>query len=82
MSDTVTLILAHPLSGEQAARLGIEGASTTKDYRQGDSVTLPRENGRAVINAGYAKGVEPEDRDAVHKALGETPAKAAKSAKS
>lgn len=70
MSDKVTLTLAHPLTAKQAERLHIEGGG--KDLVQGDSITLPREDARAVINAGYAAGVEPENHDAVRKALGET----------
>jgi hypothetical protein len=63
----VTLTLANPLTAAQADRLHAKGSS--KDYRQGDKITLPRDDARLLINAGYAAGVDPADHEAVHKAL-------------
>lgn len=63
----VTLTLAHPLSAAQVQKLHAQDSS--KDYTQGDRITLPRDDARLVINAGYADGVDPEDHEAVRKAL-------------
>lgn len=73
MSDMVTLTLAHPLSAAQASRLH---AKDSKDYPQGSKITVPRDDARSIINAGYADGVEPSDHEAVRNALAESPAPA------
>lgn len=56
--DTVKLTLAHPLT--------LDGT----DYGTEDEVTVPREQAVAIINNGYAAGVEPSDPAAVARALG------------
>lgn len=66
--DMVTLRLAGPISVAQAAKLR---AKEVKDYPQpGLEITVPRDEARALIDAGYASGVEPTDTEAVAKALG------------
>lgn len=67
MSDLVTLTLAHPLTAEQAERL--HAKDSKKNYTQGDKITVPRDDARLIINAGYAQGIEPSDNEAVRKAL-------------
>lgn len=68
MSGWVTLPLAHPLTADQAARLR---ARDVHDYGINEEITVPREEALAVINAGYASGVDPADREAVAKAMKE-----------
>lgn len=63
--DEVTLTLAHPLSAVYAERLGLDA----KDHPVGAKITLSRDRARAVIDAGYAAGVDPGDRAAVSEAL-------------
>lgn len=80
MADKVpmtTLTLAHPLTAEQARKVH---ADQDKDYVQGDSITLPRDDARLVINAGYAQDVDPDDHDAVRKALDGGTSKSTKAA--
>lgn len=71
----VTLTLAHPLSAAQVEKLHAQDSS--KDYTQGDKITVPRDDARLIINAGYADGVDPEDHDAVRKTLNEGSSKTA-----
>jgi hypothetical protein len=67
----ITLKLAHPLTAEQAARLR---ATEVQDYpNPGMEITVPREEARAIIDAGYASGVEPQDQDAVSAVLNPAP---------
>lgn len=67
--DMVTLKLASPVSKMQAERMR---AKEVKDYPSpGLEITVPRDEARVLINAGYAAGVEPSDAAAVDKALGE-----------
>jgi hypothetical protein len=75
----VTLTLAHPLSAAQVEKLHAQDSS--RDYVQGDKITLPRDDARLVINAGYCDGVDPEDHEAVRKALDSTAKTATKTAK-
>jgi hypothetical protein len=58
--DHVTLLLAHPLSPQQATMVGAE----PKQYRPGDEVIVPLSTAMTVINAGYAQ-VDPADAAAV-----------------
>jgi hypothetical protein len=59
----ITLKLAHPLTAEQADRLR---ARDVKEYPSpGMEITVPRDEARAIIDAGYAFGVDPQDQDAV-----------------
>lgn len=75
MSDTVTITLAHPLSIRQSERLR---AKEARDYNTGDKITVPRDDARAIINAGFADGVDPENHEQVRAALdGTLPAKSA-----
>jgi hypothetical protein len=67
VTDKVTLTLAYPLSAAQAERVL---ADDVKDYWVGDKITVRRDYALSVINAGYAKGVDPADRKAVNEALG------------
>lgn len=71
MPEKVTLTLAHPLSAEQSQRVL---ADRVKDYWVGDKITVRRDYALSIINAGYAKGVDPADREAVREALGDRPA--------
>lgn len=73
-SDLITLILAHPLSAAQAARLH---ATDVKDYRAGEKISVPERDARSIINAGFAKGVEPGDHEQVAAALNPSKAKPA-----
>lgn len=77
MSDTVTLALAHPLSPDQARRLN---AKDVKEYKVGDKITVPLDNAHAIINAGFADGVEPGNADQIQAALNDGAAKKTKSA--
>ena len=66
-AQMITLKLAHPLTAGQAARLR---AKEVKEYeRPGMEITVPAEEARAIIDAGYASGIEPMDQDAVRDAL-------------
>lgn len=77
MSDMVTLTLAHPLNQQQAERVH---AKDKKDYGIGDKIVVPKDDARAIINAGFADGIDPDDRDRVREVLeGGTAAKSAKS---
>lgn len=75
MADsTVTLKLSHSLTAEHAALLGAD----ERDYDTNDPITVrSRDEARALIASGYAQ-VDPEDRDAVRKALGLKPREARK----
>ena len=66
MADQVTIQLAHPLTAAQVARLR---ATDPGDRNVGDSITVPRDEALAVINSGYARGIDPSDTDAVRTAL-------------
>lgn len=79
MSEMVTLTLAHPLNKVQVERLH---AKEIKDYQQEDKITVPVDDARAIINAGFCKGVEPGNHEQVKAALSGsgTTAKSAKSA--
>jgi hypothetical protein len=67
---TVTLTLAHPLSGKQAYRLGHGDSEDQADLNVGDEIKVrDAAHARAVISSGYA-AVDPEDPEAVEKALG------------
>jgi hypothetical protein len=71
----VTLKLSNPLTADQARRLH---ARDDKDYSTpGAEITVPRDSARALIDAGYAAGVEPADEEAVEEVL-KTEGKAAK----
>ena len=77
MSEMVTLTLAHPLSAKQADRLH---ASESRDYNIDDKITVPVEDARAIINSGFAAGVDPEQHDQVTAALHPAKASAKKTA--
>jgi hypothetical protein len=64
----VTLKLAHPLTAEQAQRIG----AGDEDLNVGDEIKIHHDMARSVINSGYAQ-VDPEDNEAVADALGGTP---------
>lgn len=66
MPDMVTLTLAHPLNSEQVTRLH---AKDIKDYNSGDKITVPRDDARAIINAGFASQIDPADHSQVEAAL-------------
>lgn len=66
MADHVTIELAHPLYAEQAARLR---ATDVREYEIGERITVPREEAAAIINAGFASGVDPQDQGQVAAAL-------------
>jgi hypothetical protein len=69
--DTVTVTLAHPLSNiEHLRRLGLD-TDKENGYEAGEDITVRREDARSLITAGYAQ-VDPEDTDAVNRALGLT----------
>ncbi|MFF4777524.1 hypothetical protein ACFY05_32175 [Microtetraspora fusca] len=67
MADTVTLTLSNPLTAQQAERLH---AQAKKDYPTGSKITVPQEYAQAIIDAGYAAHVDPEDAAQVTQALG------------
>ncbi|MEW9530761.1 hypothetical protein [Microbispora sp. NPDC049125] len=71
MATQVTLKLAHPLLADQAA--AVRAKDTTKDYAVGDEITVPLAEARAVINAGYAMGVDPENKQQVEAVLNAKP---------
>lgn len=60
----VALTLAHPVSPEQARRVGAE----ERQYKPGDVIIVPESTAMMVINAGYAQ-VDPADANAVRAAL-------------
>lgn len=65
--DMVTLTLAHPMTAEQSR---LFRAKDVKDYdRPGMKITVPRDDARRIIDAGYAAGIEPTNTDAVAAAL-------------
>lgn len=66
MSDQITLTLAHPLNARQVERLH---AKDVRDYLTGEKIVVPRNDARAIINAGFAAGVEPGNAEQVNKAL-------------
>lgn len=76
MPTMVTLTLAHPLTAQQADRLR---AKDSKDYKVGDKITVPMDDARAIINAGFAAGIDPADHKQVRSALHTTPATKSKS---
>jgi hypothetical protein len=59
--DEVEVELAHPW------------AYADEVYGVGDKAKVPSDLARALIGAGYASGVDPEDQAAVAKALGLDP---------
>lgn len=71
MANTVSLTLAHPLSAAQAEKLH---AAQVKGYTVGDKITVSKDDAVAIINAGYAAGVDPQNHEAVRDALGDKPA--------
>jgi hypothetical protein len=75
VSATVTLTLAHPLDTRQAERLHAKDA---KEYKVGDKIVVPRDDARAIINAGFAAGIDPQDHDQVRAALDAPAPKSAK----
>lgn len=77
MPTTVTLTLAHPLNSAQVERMH---AKEIKNYSPGDTITVPIEDARAIINAGFAKDVEPGNTKQVQAAL--SPSDSSGSAKS
>lgn len=54
MSDKVTLTLAHPLTAQQAERLG----AAAKDYAVGDKISVVESQEQALRDAGFVAGVE------------------------
>lgn len=67
MSEMVTLVLAHPLTAAQAERLH---AKEVRDYpTSGMKISVPRDDARSIINAGYAADVDPADGEQVRNAL-------------
>lgn len=75
MRRMVQIKLAHPLTPQDAVRLRAE---EIKDYWTGDVITVPIEEGRAIIQAGYAWHVDPDNHAAVEAALAEPTGKKAK----
>lgn len=71
MADTrILLTLAHPLSAEQAARVG----AVPRHYRAAEQIIVPsRAAAMTIINAGYA-AVNPTKPDQVRAALAVHPA--------
>lgn len=67
MSHMVTLTLAHSLNAAQADRLHAKDAG--KDYPTGSKITVPKDDARSIINAGFADGVDPENAEQVRAAL-------------
>lgn len=64
----IEVTLAHPLSKERArTQLGIQ---TDEDLRVGTLLKIGREQARSLINAGYAKDVDPDDPTQTARALG------------
>lgn len=72
VSEMVTLKLAHPLDADRAAGLR---AADVREYAVGEEITVPMDEARAIISAGYALGVEPSDKEAVARALRTGPAR-------
>lgn len=70
VADMVTLTLAHPLSARQAEQVL---ASEVKEYSTGDKIAVRKDYALSIIQAGYAAGVNPADKDAVTAALDGTP---------
>jgi hypothetical protein len=75
----VNIKLAHPLTSRDAVRLRAE---EIKEYWTGDVISVPTEEGRAIIQAGYAWHVDPENYEAVAGTLGEIEPQKPKKAKS
>ena len=75
-ASMVTLTLAHPLDAHQAERLH---AKDVKDYGTLDKITVPVDDARAIINAGFAADVDPENHEQVAAAL--NPSASGKAAK-
>jgi hypothetical protein len=70
--STIPLRLAHPMKAEYAVRHCLE----ERDYGPGSEVFVSDDSARALIAAGYAAGVDPEDPAAVAQALNPEPAPA------
>lgn len=64
--NLVTLTLAHPVSKAMATQVD---AKVKTDYKVGAEITVSREWGRGLIDAGYVAYVEPNDQAAIRKAL-------------
>jgi hypothetical protein len=74
----VTLNLAHPLTADQARRVR---AKEDKEYpTPGMEITVPRDDARTLIDAGYASGVDPNDKEAVAAVLAPRSSKASSKA--
>lgn len=73
-ADAVELVLAHPLNQEKAAALGLE-VPDGEELPVNDTVILHRNYARTLISSGYAQ-LDPEDSQAVARALTVAPAKA------
>lgn len=65
-AGTREIKLAHPLSGDEAAAIGLDN----KDLNVGDTIKVPPDVARQVITSGYAQ-IDPEDTAAVEKVVGE-----------
>lgn len=61
----VGLVLAHPLSKEQAENVQAKDA---KAYKVGQTVYVTREWGNAMVSGGWVQ-VDPQDKKAVREAL-------------
>lgn len=68
MADkTIKIKLAHPITKDQAARAGVKDV---KDYPSpGAEVEVTEAGARSLIDAGYAAYIDPQDHEAVLKAL-------------
>lgn len=64
--NLVTLTLAHPVSKATAEQVN---AKVKRDYAVGQEITVSREWGRGLIDAGLVAYVEPTDTKAVREAL-------------
>lgn len=66
--NLVEVTLAHPLDKEQdLTRLRLEPKE--HGYKPGDAIWVTRDDARNLVNAGYAKGIDPENEAAVEALL-------------
>lgn len=66
--NRIEVALAHPLDRESdLTRLRLEPKEG--GYKPGDKIWVTRDDARSLINAGYAKGVDPENKAAVEALL-------------
>ncbi len=74
--DTLTLIVAHPLTEDAARRVR---ATDVRSYQPGEKITLPKHEARALIGSGYGRldgdkdGDKPASRTTASGAAGAAP---------